>query len=131
MKMYKIRVTGEVLETVNATRRANVEGQVLVFGREPVYIRAAELPLQLSDDRYLHIEAVDSAPSVVVVIDLKSERVQEPTAASDEEIDLKSERVQEPTADDALPGPEIDLKSERVQEPAAAVAPAARSRKRG
>jgi hypothetical protein len=131
MKIYKIRVTGEVLETVNATRRADVYGEVLTFGREPVYVRAAELPPQLADDRYLHIEAVDSAPSVVVVIDLKSERVQEPTAASDEEIDLKSERVQEPTADDALPGPEIDLKSERVQEPTAAVAPAARSRKRG
>jgi hypothetical protein len=64
-----------------------------------------------------------------VVIDLKSERVQEPTAASDEEIDLKSERVQDPESVD--PGGETDLKSERVQEPTAAVAPAARSRKRG
>jgi hypothetical protein len=62
-------------------RRADVYGEVLTFGREPVYVRAAELPPQLADDRYLHIETVDSAPSVVVVIDLKSERVQEPTAA--------------------------------------------------
>ena len=160
MKTYKIRVTGEVLETVNATRRVNLGGEVLTFGSEPVYVRAAELPVQLGDDRYLRIEAVDSAPSGVEVIDLKSERVQEPTAASDEEIDLKSERVQdpteattpvaagetapgpetdlkservqEPTADEALPGDEIDLKSERVQEPAAAApAYAAPRRKRG
>ena len=131
MKIYKIRVTREVLETVNATRRASVDGEVLTFGREPVYIRGAELPPQLADDRYLHIEAVDAAPSVVVVIDLKSERVQEPTAASDEEIDLKSERVQDPTettspvaAGETAPGPETDLKSERVQEPAVAAAPA-------
>jgi hypothetical protein len=151
MKTYKIRVTREVLETVNATRRADVYGEVLTFGREPVYVRAAELPPQLADDRYLHIEAVDSAPSVVVVIDLKSERLQEPVAASDEELDLKSERVQEPTAAsdeeidlkserlqeptaDALPGVEIDLKSERLQEPTAAAAPtyaAPSRRKRG
>jgi hypothetical protein len=122
MKIYKIRVTREVLETVNATRRADVYGEVLTFGREPVYVRAAELPPQLADDRYLHIETVDSAPSVVVVIDLKSERVQEPTVASDEELDLKSERVQEPTAE-AFPGDETDLKSERVQEPTAETSP--------
>jgi hypothetical protein len=118
MKIYKIRVTREVLDTVNATRRADVYGEVLTFGREPVYVRAVELPPQLADDRYLHIETVDSAPSVVVVIDLKSERVQEPVAASDEELDLKSERVQEPES--VAPGEETDLKSERVQEPAAA-----------
>jgi hypothetical protein len=110
MKIYKIRVTGEVLETVNATRRANVDGEVLTFGREPVYVRAAELPPQLADDRCLHIEAVDSAPSVVVVIDLKSERVQEPTAAADEEIDLKSERVQEPETVTASAAPEPQRK---------------------
>lgn len=124
MKIYKIRVTGEVLETANATRRANVDGEVLTFGREPVYVRAAELPPQLADDRCLHIETVDSAPSVVVVIDLKSERVQvqEPTVAADEVIDLKSERVQEPTA---AADEEIDLKSERVQEPETVTASAA------
>ena len=49
-KIYKIRVTGEVLETANATRRVNVDGQVLTFGLEPVYVRAAELPPQLADD---------------------------------------------------------------------------------
>ena len=79
MKIYKIRVTGEVLETANATRRVNVDGQVLTFGREPVYVRAAELPPQLADDRYLRIEKVDSAPPDVEVIELlKPERVQEP-----------------------------------------------------
>jgi hypothetical protein len=43
MKIYKIRVTAEVLDTANATRRVDVDGQVLTFGREPVYVRAAEL----------------------------------------------------------------------------------------
>jgi hypothetical protein len=81
MKIYKIRVTGEVLETVNATRRVNVDGQVLTFGREPVYLRAAELPPQLADDRYLRIEAVEAAPSGTEVIDLKAERVQEEAVA--------------------------------------------------
>ena len=80
-KIYKIRVTGEVLETANATRRVNVDGQVLTFGREPVYVRAAELPPQLADDRYLRVETVDSAPDGVVVIELKPERVQDPAAA--------------------------------------------------
>jgi hypothetical protein len=96
-------------------RRANVDGEVLTFGREPVYVRAAELPPQLADDPYLRIEAVDSPPSGVPIIDLKSERIQEPTA-------------------EALPGPETDLKSERVQEPTAAAAPvyaAPSRRKRG
>ena len=78
-KIYKIRVTGEVLETPNATRRIDVAGQVLTFGREPVYVRAAELPPQLADDPKLRIEAVESAPAGVVVIELKPERVQHPT----------------------------------------------------
>jgi hypothetical protein len=76
--VYKIRVTGEVLETANATRRVNVDGQVLTFGREPVYVRADELPAQLADDRLLRIEAVETVPPGVVVINLKPERVQEP-----------------------------------------------------
>jgi hypothetical protein len=80
-KIYKIRITGEVLETANATRRVNVDGQVLTFGREPVYVRADELPAQLADDRMLRIEAVDTAPPGVVVINLKPERVQEPETA--------------------------------------------------
>jgi hypothetical protein len=82
MKIYKIRVTADVLETANATRRVDVAGQVLTFGREPVYVRAAELPPQLTDDRYLQIEGVEAAPAGVAVIELKPERVQEPTAAS-------------------------------------------------
>jgi hypothetical protein len=133
MKMYKIRVTGDVLETAAATRRVNVNGQVLTFGREPVYIRADELPPELADDLHLRIEAVatvadtDIEPPGGEVIDLKSERVQEPTAAADEEIDLKSERVQEPTA---AADEEIDLKSERVQEPGSTVAREANRRRR-
>ena len=79
MKVYKIRVTGEVLETAAATRRCAVDGRVLTFGREPVYVRAAELPPQLADDPKLRIEAVETAPAGVVVIELKPERVQHPT----------------------------------------------------
>ena len=81
-KIYKIRVTGEVLETANATRRVNVDGQVLTFGLEPVYVRAAELPPQLADNPHLRIEKVDSAPPDMEVIELlKPERVQEPETA--------------------------------------------------
>ena len=81
-KIYKIRVTGEVLDTATATRRVNVDGQVLTFGREPVYVRASELPPQLAKDTMLRIEGVEAAPLGMEVIDLKPERVQEPTAAS-------------------------------------------------
>jgi hypothetical protein len=82
-KIYKIRVTGEVLETANATRRVNVDGQVLTFGLEPVYVRAAELPPQLADDTHLRIETVDSAPPDMEVIELlKPERVQDPAPGS-------------------------------------------------
>ena len=82
MKIYKIRVTAEVLETANATRRVNVGDQVLTFGLEPVYVTAAQLPSQLADDPHLRIETVEAAPSGMAVIELKPERVQEPTAAS-------------------------------------------------
>ena len=100
MNVYKIRVTGEVLETVAATRRVNVNGFVLTFGREPVYVRAAKLPPQLADDPKLRIETVDTAPPGVEVLGLKAERVQDPAAAEE------------------LPGDEADLKAERIQEPA-------------
>ena len=140
MKTYKIRVTGDVLETAAATRRVNVSGQVLTFGREAVYLRAAELPSQLADDRHLRVEVLPAdttVPPGSEVIDLKSERLQEPEAdiapppdgSSGEEIDLKSERLQEPGATvlpgdpEPPPGDEIDLKSERVQEPEADVLP--------
>jgi len=83
--VYKIRVTGDVLETANATRRVEVYGQVLTFGREPVYVRAVELPPQIADDRHLRIEKVDSAPPDMEVIELlKPERVQEPETAFQE-----------------------------------------------
>jgi hypothetical protein len=145
MKTYKIRVTGDVLETVAATRRVNVSGQVLTFGREAVYLLADELPSQLADDRHLRIEVLPSdaaVPPGSAVIDLKSERVQEPEAdilpepPPDNETDLKSERVQEPEADvlpgapEPPPGDETDLKSERVQESTVAPAAAAAVRKR-
>lgn len=80
--VYKIRVTGDVLDTATATRRVDVAGQVLTFGREPIYVRAAELPPQLADDPKLRIEKVDSAPPDMEVIELlKAERVQEPETA--------------------------------------------------
>lgn len=145
MKTYKIRVTGDVLETVAATRRVNVSGQVLTFGHESVYLRAHELPSELTDDRYLRIELLPAGATVPLgseVIDLKSERLQEPEAdiapppgGSGEEIDLKSERLQEPGATvlpgdpEPPPGDETDLKSERLQESTVAPAAAA-SRKR-
>ena|SRR5690349_3322776 len=97
MNVYKIRVTGAVLETANATRRVNVAGQVLTFGTVPVYIRAAALPPEIADDPCLRIEEVQSAPPGVEVTKLKAERVQDPEA--DEPVDkLKAERVQEPEA---------------------------------
>ena len=58
---------------------------MVTFGREPVYVLAAELLPQLADDPYLRIETVDSAPPDVEVIEfLKPERVQDPapTAAA-------------------------------------------------
>jgi hypothetical protein len=118
MSIYKIRATGEVLDTTTATRRTKVHGQVLTFGREPVYVEADELPRELAADLYLKIDTVESAPAGAEVIDLKSERVQEESAADPgESTDLKSERVQEESA--AAPGDDIaELKSERVQEPA-------------
>ena len=48
----------------------NVDGQVLTFGLEPVYVRAAELPPQFADDSKLRIETVDSAPPDMDVIEL-------------------------------------------------------------
>ncbi len=80
MKLFKITVTGAVLDTANATRRVNVDGQVLTFGREPVYVRAAELPRVLTDDPHLRTEEVQAAPPGVAVTKLKAERVQEPEA---------------------------------------------------
>jgi hypothetical protein len=114
MKTYKIRVTGDVLETAAATRRVNVSGRVLTFGREPVYLRAHELPSELADDRHLRVEVLPAGaamPEGSAVIDLKSERVQEPEA------DVLPGDPEPP------PGDETDLKSERVQE--GTVAPAA------
>jgi hypothetical protein len=78
MNVYKIRVTGSVLDTVNATRNVTVDGQVLTFGLEPVYIRAAELPPEITGDPYLRFEEVQSAPPGVPVTKLKAERVQDP-----------------------------------------------------
>ena len=125
-KIYRIRVTGDVLETVNATRRHNIDGEVITFGREPVYSEADELPEELADDNYLRIDTVDSAPAGVRVIQKKKRlpppgwedrkrRLPPPDDGGLEE--LKSERVQEPESVTAGPGDTTKLKSERVQHP--------------
>lgn len=131
MRTFKIRVTGEVLDTATATRRCAVEGQVLTFGREPVYLQVDELPAELATDPYLKIDPVESAPMGFEVIDLKSERVQDPASAGDPDAEshLKSERVQEPAVLPAPPDAEEDLKSERVQQPEAALAEAGKRRR--
>ena len=121
MSVYKIRVTGEVLETAAATRRCAVDGQVLTFGREPVYLEASELPSELGGDPFLWIEKVDSTPAGSEVLRLKAERIQEPGDAFPEDGPaLKAERIQEPA--DVIPGDEPALKAERIQEPEEALA---------
>jgi len=98
--IFKVRVTGAVLETVTATRQYKIGDDVLTFGRDPIYLRAEKLPHKLTSDPYLRIDTVETAPSDVVIIDLKAERVQfESTVAPGSEpgdsTDLKAERVQE------------------------------------
>ena len=70
--------TCRVRQERSSAPHVDLAGQMLTFGREPVYVRAAELPPQLADDPNLGIEAVEAAPSGVAVIELKPERVQEP-----------------------------------------------------
>ena len=133
MKIYKIRVTGEVLSTSTATRRCVVAGNVLTFGREPVYLRAAKLPPELANDNCLRIEPVDSAPPGVEVLKLKAERVEQPAdddTPLDEEARLKAERVEQPAANDNDPDEEARLKAERVEQPSAATASARPSKRR-
>ena len=57
--IYKIRVTGDVLETATATRQYKVGDDVLTFGRDPIYLRAEKLPHKLMSDPYLRIDAVE------------------------------------------------------------------------
>jgi hypothetical protein len=118
--IYKIRVTGEVLETPAATRRCKVEDEILTFGREPIYIEIDELPAKLSTDLYLRIDLVDAdcvpagapvltkkrRPRPDEIITLRSERVERDDA--DIHIHLRSERVEN---DDT----ETTLRSERVE----------------
>ena len=98
--IYKVRVTGAVLETATATRQYKVGDDVLTFGRDPIYLRAEKLPHKLMSDPYLRIDTVETPPSDVVIIDLKAERVQfesavAPGSEPGEGTDLKAERVQE------------------------------------
>jgi hypothetical protein len=94
--IYKVRVTGAVLETATATRQYKVGDDVLTFGRDPIYLRAEKLPHKLMSDPYLRIDTVETPPSDVVIIDLKAERVQfESAGEPGDETNLKAERVQE------------------------------------
>jgi hypothetical protein len=93
--IYKVRVTGAVLETATATRQYKVGDDVLTFGRDPIYLRAEKLPHKLMSDPYLRIDTVETPPSDVVIIDLKAERVQFESAEPGDGTDLKAERVQE------------------------------------
>jgi len=77
LTIFKVRVTGEVLATAAGTRQHQVNGRVLTFGREPIYLRAGELPQALTSDPYLMIDPVESTPPDVPVIDLRPERVAE------------------------------------------------------
>ena len=105
--IYKIRVTGEVLETPAATRRCKVEDEILTFGREAIYIEVDELPAQLSTDLYLRIDLVeaDCVPAGARVISKKRR-----PPGPDDIITLRSERVERDDADI-----HIHLRSERVE----------------
>ena len=103
--IYKIRVTGEVLETPAATRRCKVEDEILTFSREPIYIEIDELPVDLSTDLYLRIDLVDCPPAGARVISKKRR-----PPGPDEIITLRSERVERDDTDI-----EIRLRSERVE----------------
>jgi hypothetical protein len=98
--IFKVRVTGAVLDTATATRQVKIGDDVLTFGRDPIYLRAEKLPHKLTSDPHLRIDTVEAAPPDVVIIDLKAERVQfesalAPGAEPGDETDLKAERVQE------------------------------------
>jgi hypothetical protein len=95
-QIFKVRVTGEILDTANGTRQYHIEGRLLTFGRDPIYLRAEALPKKLTTDPYLRIDIVTTVPPDVAVLDLKAERVQEDaTLAPGAALDLKAERVQE------------------------------------
>jgi hypothetical protein len=96
--IYKVRVTGEVLETATATRQYKIGDDLLTFGRDPIYLRAEKLPHKLASDPYLRIDTVTAVPPDVEIIDLKAERVQlesaqAPGSETGAETGLKAERV--------------------------------------
>jgi hypothetical protein len=117
--IYQIRADRDVTSKApegTGTRRRTVRVDLgppmtLVFGSQPTYVECDELPIEIITDDHLLAREVESESLdiEIVVINLKSERVQtDLTAGSRQE--LKSERVQ---GDDVEP----ELKSERVQKP--------------
>jgi hypothetical protein len=117
--IYQIRADRDVTSKApegTGTRRRTVRvplgpPMTLVFGAQPTYVECDELPIEIITDDHLLAREVESESLdiEIVVINLKSERVQEELTASRAE--LKSERVQRDG--DVVP----ELKSERVQKP--------------
>ncbi len=108
--VFKIRIRRPeiILDTPAGTRRYTIHGQVLTFGREPVYLQAAQLPPELANDAYLDVEPVEAMPPGTEVLHLKAERIEQPAndnTGSDEESRLKAERVEQPAAATDRPSP--------------------------
>lgn len=125
--VFKIRIRRPeiLLDTPAGTRRYTVHGEVLTFGREPVYLQASQLPPELANDAYLDVEPVEAAPPGTEVLHLKAERIEQPAndnTGPGEESRLKAERIEQPAANDNDSGEESRLKAERIEQPSAAAA---------
>jgi hypothetical protein len=117
--IYQIRADRDVTSKApegTGTRRRTVRVPIgppmtFVFGAQPTYLECDELPIEIITDDHLLTKAVEpqNLDIEIVVINLKSERVQ--TDLTGSRAELKSERVQ---GDDDV---EPELKSERVQKP--------------
>jgi hypothetical protein len=107
--IYQIRADRDVTAKApegTGTRRRTVRVPLgppltIVFGAQPTYIDCDELPIEIITDDHLLTKAVapESLDVEIVVINLKSERVQEEltaTTTSTPTQELKSERVQKP-----------------------------------
>lgn len=68
-------------DTNTGTRRCKIHGLVLTLVREPIYLEATTLPPHISNDPYIEVEVVETAPPGVEVTRLKAERAEELTVA--------------------------------------------------
>jgi hypothetical protein len=104
--IYQIRADRDVTSKApegTGTRRRTVRVPLgppitFVFGATPTYVECDELPIEIITDDHLLTKAVEpqNLDIEIVVINLKSERVQEELTASTPIQELKSERVQKP-----------------------------------